>query len=179
MEGTRKAKLPLDQRWYELCFLAWGSGICEPRQLEELWRRYLLSDTRGSTTPLVLPLEYTSFGRVQVVYETPAVGVYRLIIEPGKSIPPHIHELMDERELVITEGLEVQGRPVKSGSCHHWPRRFIHTYHNPTIQEQVVVCIDQPSFIPDDERVVTNSSALSWPPAHRSADLFGTRVSRS
>lgn len=96
-------------------------------------------------------LEHKPFGEVDVLYATRGCGVYRLRIGAHKSIPTHEHQVMDEREMVLGDGLLLQGRPVAAGTVLTWPRGFPHRYDNPTDREVTVLCVDRPSFLPDDE----------------------------
>ena len=99
--------------------------------------------------------ENQSFGTVDVVFETSRYGIYLLNIEAGGTIPLHIHRVMEEHELVLSDGLFLQGYPVKAGLAHAWPKEFAHVYHNPTDEVRSVLCIDRPKFIPEDEVVVS------------------------
>jgi hypothetical protein len=62
--------------------------------------------------------------------------------------------------LVVGDGLLVQGEPVASGLSHHWPQNYPHRYDNPSSLSQVVLCIDHPPFLPDDERLVASQQNL-------------------
>lgn len=95
--------------------------------------------------------EEKPFGRVDVVYEQGGCGVYRLRIRPGGTIPTHVHQAMEESELVLGAGLLLQGRPVQRGQAFRWPRGLPHRYDNPSATEQTVLCVDRPAFVPDDE----------------------------
>jgi dihydroneopterin aldolase len=99
-------------------------------------------------------LEQKPFGRVDIIYEDDAVGIYRLRVMPGGSIATHEHQKMDESELVLGSGLLLQGKPVRAGTGFQWPRRFAHRYDNPQTIEQTILCVDRPSFIPEDEVAV-------------------------
>lgn len=95
--------------------------------------------------------EEKPFGRVDIVFQDEHVGIYRLRIAPGRTIPTHEHRVMNEAELVLGHGLLLQGRPVLAGTGFRWPRRFPHRYDNPRALEQTVLCVDRPAFLPDDE----------------------------
>jgi dihydroneopterin aldolase len=95
--------------------------------------------------------ETKPFGRVDIIYEDAAVGVYRLRVGPGRSIVTHEHRVMEEAELVLGPGLLLQGRPVPAGTGLRWPRHFPHRYDNPMAGEQTILCVDRPAFIPGDE----------------------------
>jgi dihydroneopterin aldolase len=58
---------------------------------------------------------------------------------------------MEESELVLGNGLLLQGRPVARGQAFHWAQGFPHRYDNPTHTEQTVLCVDRPRFIPSEE----------------------------
>ncbi len=100
---------------------------------------------------MVYGREEKPFGRVDIVHEGAGYGIYRLRVKPGGTIPTHLHQHMEESELVLGTGLLLQGRPVARGRAFHWPRGFPHRYDNPTATEQTVLCVDRPRFIPSDE----------------------------
>lgn len=95
--------------------------------------------------------ETKSFGFVDVVFETKECGVYRERITPRTVLPTHVHHHLDESELVLGDGLLLQGQPVAAGTAHTWPRGYPHRYENVTDIEQSFICIDRPAFIPTDE----------------------------
>lgn len=112
--------------------------------------------------------EQKPFGRVDIVYETPRCGIYRLRIAPQRSIPTHVHRRMDEYEMILGKHLLLQNQPVAVGTQIAWPRDFPHRYDNPSSVEQTILCIDRPAFIPDDEiEVHVPLSALTPPPIDR------------
>lgn len=96
-------------------------------------------------------VEDKPFGKVDIVFATTGCGIYRLRIAPGASIPTHVHRVMEEHEMILGEGLLLQHRPVPAGTVVHWRHHLAHRYDNPTAVEQTVLCVDRPSFIPDDE----------------------------
>lgn len=96
-------------------------------------------------------VEEKGFGRVDVIHASAECGIYRLRISPGCTIPTHVHRVMSERELVLSDGLLLQGSPIRAGTGLTWPREFPHRYDNPTAQELTVLCVDRPAFLPDDE----------------------------
>ncbi len=98
--------------------------------------------------------ETKTFGFVDVVFETRECGVYRERITPKTVLPTHLHQHLDESELVLGDGLLLQNAPVAAGLAHTWPRGFAHRYENPTEIEQSFLCIDRPAFIPTDETEV-------------------------
>lgn len=100
------------------------------------------------------PLEEKGSYRVDRIFEDPACGISRLRVAPRSRIPTHVHRVMDESELVLGDRLHLQGRPVRAGSAFHWPKDFPHLWENRSDTEQSILCVDRPSFIPEDEIVV-------------------------
>ncbi|WNG47294.1 FolB domain-containing protein [Archangium minus] len=96
-------------------------------------------------------LEEKPFGRVDIIFQDAHVGIYRLRIAPGRTIPTHEHRVMNEAELVLGHGLLLQGKPVPAGTGFRWPQHLPHRYDNPRPIEQTVLCVDRPAFIPHDE----------------------------
>ncbi len=103
--------------------------------------------------------EQSKFGCVDVVYETSDAGIYRLNVAPGASIPLHVHREMRESELVLSEGLLCQGRPVAPGTLFQWPLNSAHRYDNPSSRYQTILCVDAPRFMPHDEIEVQSEQA--------------------
>ena len=104
--------------------------------------------------------EHKPFGIVDIVHETRDAGIYRLNIAPGGSIPLHVHQVMRESELVLSDGLLCQNRPIQRGTVHRWPKGAAHTYQNPTDRYQSILCVDSPRFIESDEVVVEGEPAV-------------------
>lgn len=100
---------------------------------------------------VVLGHEIKAFGTVDVVHETRDAGIYRLNIAPGRAIPTHVHRVMSESEMVLGEGLLLNGKPVAIGTAHRWPLETPHRYDNPSDRWQSILCVDCPRFIPEDE----------------------------
>jgi FolB domain-containing protein len=95
--------------------------------------------------------ETKTFGYVDIVFETKECGIYRERIFPHTVLPTHIHRHLDESELVLGDGLLLQGIKAIPGVAHSWPKEFPHRYENVTDIEQSFLCIDRPKFIHDDE----------------------------
>jgi dihydroneopterin aldolase len=106
-----------------------------------------------------LKRETKAFGTVDVLFETREAGIYRLNVAPGRQIPLHVHREMQESEMVLTDGLLCQGKPVRVGAVHRWPHGAPHTYLNPTDRHQAILCVDRPRFIDADEVVVPGTPA--------------------
>lgn len=111
-------------------------------------------------------VEEKPFGTVDVVLETRDVGIYRLNVAPGGTIPLHVHRVMDEAEFVLTDGLHCQNKPAPSGTVRKWPKDTPHLYENPTAKWQSILCVDAPRFIPSDEIEVEGEPA-DVPPEKR------------
>ena len=95
--------------------------------------------------------ESSIFGSVEILYETKECGVYRLIVNPGKSIPTHVHTILEEHELVLSGGFSLQGKPIEEGLAFSWPKEHAHRYDNLSSDSQVILCVDCPSFFHADE----------------------------
>ena len=104
-------------------------------------------------------VETKGFGRVDIVHQGANYGIYRLRVKAGGFIPTHVHNVMEEHELILGAGLLLQGRPVRRGTAFHWPKDFPHRYDNPTAIEQTILCVDSPAFIPSDEIEVAEPAA--------------------
>lgn len=112
---------------------------------------------------LALEVEEQAWGRVDVIHHGQDCGIYRLRVAPGRSIPTHVHRVMDERELILGPHLLVQGRPVAPGSAFRWPQNLPHRYDNPGKVEGSILCVDRPNFIPADEiEVHMAAEELPW-----------------
>ena len=108
-------------------------------------------EVHREASEISVTVETKPFGEVDVIHEGKEYGIYRLRIAPGRSIPTHHHQVMEESELVLGSGLHLQGRPVVPGTAHRWPHGLPHRYDNPTDVEQAILCVDRPPFIPGDE----------------------------
>ena len=110
-----------------------------------------------------LPQEQKAFGSVDIIHETRDAGIYRLNIAPGRGIPLHLHRVMQETELVLSDGLLCQGVAAPAGSVFHWPAEAPHRYDNPTDRWQAILCVDTPRFIESDEILVEGTPAAILP----------------
>lgn len=95
--------------------------------------------------------ETKAFGTVEVLFESGAVGFYRLNIAPGGAIALHLHRKMREAEFVLSDGLLCQGEPAKRCSVRVWPHGLAHRYDNPTGEVLSLLCVDSPPFVESDE----------------------------
>ncbi len=101
-------------------------------------------------------LETNPWGTVDVIDECRRLGLYRLNVAPGMSIPNHYHQKMREAELVLTGGLVGwregdEPRPRAVGEIFQWRRREAHGYRNDGPRVASILCIDAPPFDPADE----------------------------
>jgi FolB domain-containing protein len=125
-------------------------------------------EIRRDASDVSLETEDTRFGRVDILFETTEAGVYRLNVAPGQGIPLHVHHVMRESEMVLSDGLLCQGKPVALGDVFHWPLGAAHRYDNPTKRYQTILCVDSPPFVPNDEVEVAGEPAevlpvQAWP----------------
>jgi len=101
-------------------------------------------------------VETNPWGTVDVVDECRRLGLYRLNVAPGQSIPNHYHQRMREAELVLTPGL-VGWREGGSehrrvvGEAFHWGKNEEHGYRNEGVRPASILCVDSPPFDPADE----------------------------
>lgn len=95
--------------------------------------------------------EIKPFGTVDIINETREAGIYRLNVAPGKTIPMHVHRQMQEAEMMLSDGLHCQGRPVPVLTVFRWPADAPHHYENRTDRWQTILCVDRPPFIEQDE----------------------------
>jgi dihydroneopterin aldolase len=107
--------------------------------------------------------ETKPFGTVDVVHETKSEGIYRLNVAPGRSIPLHVHRVMQESEMILGDGLVLNGVRAAPGSVYRWPHGAPHRYDNPTDRWQSILCVDSPPFLPDDEVEVDGEPARVEP----------------
>ena len=118
-------------------------------------------------------LEKTKFGTVDVIAEYKECGIYRLNVGPGLEIPTHVHKNMREREMALSDGLLLQGKPLKPGVAHSWPKDFPHCYKNPTAVPKTILCIDSPKFQRADEIPVNaQPTALDKLPQNAVKDYY-------
>ena len=124
-----------------------------------------------SREEMAFAVEERRFGEVDVVFETHHCGIYRLRVKPRGVIPTHVHRTMEEAEMVLGGGLLLQNEPAQRGIAHRWPKEFPHRYENYTDQEQTILCIDRPAFMPEDEILVDDPpGSLETLEAHRYYD---------
>ena len=111
--------------------------------------------------------EPRDFGFVEVVHETRDAGIYRLCIAPGAAIPLHHHKQMRQSEMVLSEGLMCQHKPIPPGAAHHWPPGAAHCYDNPTDRYQSILCVAAPRFVESDHIEGSGEpdevKPLAWP----------------
>jgi dihydroneopterin aldolase len=147
--------------------------LTKPQALEGRAVPYL--EIQRDASDVTLEVEEAKFGRVDVVHETREVGIYRLNVAPGSSIPLHVHKQMLESELVLSDGLLCQEKPVAPGTVFHWPLGSKHRYDNPTARYQTILCVDSPRFIREDEIEVegTPDEVAPRPAFVRAVDVRG------
>lgn len=100
--------------------------------------------------------EEKPWGSVDVIEENRRLGLYRLNIAPGCTLPNHIHHAMREAEMVLSAGLLgwADGGPevlLPPGRIRCWQAAQPHGYRNPGPLTASLLCIDAPPFDPADE----------------------------
>jgi quercetin dioxygenase-like cupin family protein len=119
------------------------------------------------------------FGYVEIINEHERSGLYLLHIAPGHELGWHRHDVMSERELIVTDGLRagtfgngrVHERTVGAGTIVSLGRGVPHRYSNPTNSWQRILCSDSPPFIPSDEIPLADPITASV--AQQPADTHG------
>jgi len=91
------------------------------------------------------------------------MGLYRLTLLPGTSLPEHHHLRMREAELVLDTGLEgtQDGGPRRAlaiGERVTWKAGQKHSYHNTGKTSASLLCMDSPPFDPADEILTGDAS---------------------
>jgi dihydroneopterin aldolase len=107
--------------------------------------------------------ESKGWGTVDIVEETRRMGLYRLTLLPGTSLPEHHHLRMREAELVLDTGLEgtQDGGPRRAlaiGERVTWKAGQKHSYHNTGKTSASLLCMDSPPFDPADEILTGDAS---------------------
>lgn len=100
--------------------------------------------------------EVHAWGTVDIARENQRLGVYRLNIAPGQTLPLHHHEVMKEAEFIIDPGLtlvelDTEPKQVEPGTVFRWSSHHVHGYRNESEEWASILCIDSPPFIPSDE----------------------------
>jgi FolB domain-containing protein len=111
---------------------------------------------RGDRVDRVPEQETHSWGTVDIALENKKLGIYRLNIGPGKMLPLHHHEIMQESEFILDEGLILiqpnkPDRALKPGDQFQWSAGEVHGYYNSSDQWASILCMDTPPFLPSDE----------------------------
>ena len=101
-------------------------------------------------------VEQKRWGTVDVVDENKRLGLYRLNVAPGRTIPNHVHRRMREEELVLTAGLvgwvgDEAPRPLAVNAHREWNNEAAHGYRNVGERTASVLCLNEPPFDPVDE----------------------------
>ena len=120
---------------------------------------------RDRVAPESFPIEIEEkpFGRVDVLWAGKKFGLVRLNIAPGAKIPLHVHRVMQEHELTLSDGLKLRTPGVSTDdkllpslTSHSWQHDFPHEYRNESSNWQTLLCLNAPAFIPWDEIEVTS-----------------------
>ncbi len=95
--------------------------------------------------------ETKPWGTVDLIAENTGLGLYRLNIYPGKSIPCHYHTYTQEAEFILDSGVEQTldcktYRPLQRGDCFIWQVHQKHGYLNSSQEIKSILCLDAPKF---------------------------------
>jgi dihydroneopterin aldolase len=106
--------------------------------------------------------EEKSWGYVDIIEETTRLGLYRLTLAPLATLPPHYHQQMAECELMMSDGLlglRKSGKSIEltKGERFSWKKNQVHGYTNTGSEDANILCMDRPSFIPEDEIEITTT----------------------
>ena len=95
--------------------------------------------------------EPQSFGFKDTIFETRETSICRWRILPGQvaNVPARLGFV--ESELVIGEGLRLQGERVTPGFARRWRQGQVHGYENPTASELSLLYIARQPFVSEDE----------------------------
>jgi mannose-6-phosphate isomerase-like protein (cupin superfamily) len=101
-------------------------------------------------------VEDKPWGRVDVLAQTGAVELVRLVLEPGGLLPNHVHRRMLEWELVVAPGLvgwqdDGPEEPLPVGRLRRWRHGQPHGYRCPGPHPSGLLCLDAPGFDAADE----------------------------
>ena len=90
------------------------------------------------------------FGTTVTLHAGRDCGVTRMTLWPGKVLPTHLHKDSDQADLVIGDGLRLQGKPVRGGVALRWPRLHPHRYDNPSAGPLAVLTVAHPALVHHD-----------------------------
>jgi len=117
-----------------------------------------------------------SFGNLHIVHETPNIGIYRLNLAPGQRVPLHMHPMLQEAEMLLSDGILVQNVAGSRGSIRVWPKSFPHSYENPTVETQGILCLCRPAYSEAGEVLVQgHASPID---AYTPSDLDSQQLTR-
>ena len=100
---------------------------------------------------VVIFSEPQSFGFKDTIFETRETSICRWRILPGKVANAPAKLGCVESELVIGEGLHLQGEKVIPGFARRWRQGQAHGYENPTASELSLIYVARQPFVSEDE----------------------------
>lgn len=98
--------------------------------------------------------EHNEFGEVEILHQTREAGLYLLHVDPGKEIPAHYHDVMQELEWLVDGAIERDGVRLRGFDPVVWSKHRVHRYVNVGGRRATLFCCDTPPFVPEDEIVV-------------------------
>jgi dihydroneopterin aldolase len=85
----------------------------------------------------------TPFGSIDVIYQASHTRIYRLNLEPGRSITRRSHAASIEAELVLGEGLEREGVLAPRGAQVRDAETGPRAYENSSGRSLSLLCVDR------------------------------------
>ena len=125
---------------------------------------------------MIYRVQERSFSSWHIVHETPNIGIYRLNLAPGQTVPLHMHPMLQEAEMLLSDGILVQNVAGSRGSIRLWPKCFPHGYENPTTETQGILCLSRPAYSEAGEVMVQGQACPIN--AYKSSDLEGQQLTQ-
>jgi FolB domain-containing protein len=88
--------------------------------------------------------ETTSFGNVEVLFESREASIFRVNLAPNQETAMHRETRAHEAEMVLTEGLVEDALPRLKGSARRFAVGTPRVYANPTAHWQSILCVHSP-----------------------------------
>lgn len=93
---------------------------------------------------IVAPTRACDGVTIERLHQGAEVAVARVRLAPGATISSHRHELGDEHELTLSDGLCALDQALPWGTAVSWPRGQAHRWHNPTGVERTLLRVTLP-----------------------------------
>jgi dihydroneopterin aldolase len=90
-----------------------------------------------------LEAKATPFGSIEVLHQSRHTRIYRMNLDPGRSVTRRSARRTTEAELVLGDGMERDGEPVPAGTAIRDPAAPSRAYRNPAPRSQSLLCVDR------------------------------------